>query len=162
MRKIAVAVIGVILIGGCQQPSSPARAVGDEASLRQVDEQQRALIAARDADGMQALADADLHINAPTNKVLKGAQLIGMMKSGAVAAEDFVRVPESVTISGDVGIVMGHERFTATPDSESGRMFGAGALDRRYTNIYRWKDGRWRFLARHANVVRPTPTRTPR
>ena len=111
---------------------------------------------------MQSLADPDLHINAPTNKVLTGQQLVGMMKSGAVAAEDFVRVPESVTISGDVGIVMGHERFTATAGSESGRMFGAQALDRRYTNIYRWKDGQWRFLARHANVIPAPAIQTPR
>ena len=127
--------------------------VGDEASLRAIDEHQRSLIAARDAAGMERLADPDLHINAPTNKVLKGTQLIGMMKSGAVAAEDFVRTPEVVTISGDIGIVMGRERFTATAGSDSGNMFGTRALDRRYTNIYRWKDGRWRFLARHANVV---------
>ena len=142
-----------LIIAGIFLTANAAPSIGDEASLRATDERQRALIAARDADGMAALADPDLHINAPTNKVLKGAQLIAMMKSGAVAAEDFVRTPEVVTISGDIGIVMGHERFTSTPGSESGSMFGTRALDRRYTNIYRWKDGRWRFLARHANVI---------
>lgn len=142
--------------------SQPAPSVGDEASLRSIDEHQRALIASRDVAGMAALADPDLHINAPTNKILTGQQLVGMMKSGAVAAENFVRVPESVTISGDIGIVMGHEHFTATADSDSGKMFGARSLDRRYTNIYRWKDGRWRFLARHANVVPAEAIQTPR
>ena len=142
--------------------SSPAiaRSVGDEASLRDVDERQRALIAARDGTGMEMLADPDLHINAPTNKVLSGVQLVGMMKSGAVAAEDFARIPEKIVISGDIGIVMGRERFTATAGSDSGKMFGAKSLDRRYTNIYRWKDGRWRFLARHANVI-PTGSSPP-
>jgi len=135
---------------------------GSEASLRAVDEEQRALIAARDAAGMERRADPDLRINAPTNMVLRGTQLIAMMKSGAVAAEDFTRTPEVVTISGDIGIVMGHERFTATPGSDSGKMFGARSIDRRYTNIYRWTDGRWRFLARHANVVPPQPAQPPR
>ena len=162
MRATLVPVFGLLILEACQNTAQPQARVGDEASLRQVDEHQRSLIAARDAAGMQALADPDLHINAPTNKVLTGQQLVGMMKSGAVAGEEFVRVPESVTISGDVGIVMGHERFTATPGSESGKMFGARSLDRRYTNIYRWKDGQWRFLARHANVIPAPATQTPR
>jgi ketosteroid isomerase-like protein len=130
-------------------------AVGDEASLRAVDERQRILVAARDADGMAALADPDLRINAPTNTIIPGAQLVAMMRSGAVAAEAFERMPESVVRSGDIGIVMGRERLTATPDSASGQMFGARQLERRYTNVYRWRDGRWRFLARHANVIPP-------
>ena len=155
-------ILAVMLVAACRDATPPAAKVGDEASLRAIDERQRALVAARDAEGMAVLADPDLHINAPTNKVLTGTQLVGMMKSGAVAGEDFVRTPESVTISGDVGIVMGRERFTAVPGSDSGKMFGARALDRRYTNIYRWKDGQWRFLARHANVIPAPSTQTPR
>ena len=153
MQLYLLPIFGAIAAIASPSFSHPTSRIGDEASLRQIDEHQRALIAARDAAGMAALADPDLHINAPTNKVVPGQQLIGMMKSGAVAAENFLRVPESVTISGDIGIIMGHERFTATADSDSGKMFGARALDRRYTNIYRWKGGRWLFLARHANVV---------
>jgi hypothetical protein len=133
-----------------------AREPADEATLRMVDERQRQLIAARDAAGMRNLAHPNLRINAPTNQVLTGQQLTTMMASGEVAAEQFVRVPESVIITANVGVVMGHETFTATADSASGRMFGAVPLKRRYTNIYLHEGGRWRFLARHANVA-PTP-----
>jgi hypothetical protein len=159
-----VPILAAVALAACQDVSPHSSdKVGDASSLRQVDERQRALIVARDAAGMRTLADPNLQINAPTNKVLTGSQLFGMMENGAVAAENFVRVPEVVTISGNIGIVMGHEKFTATPGSESGRMFGARSLDRRYTNIYRWEGGRWRFLARHANVVPPAAaTQTPR
>jgi ketosteroid isomerase-like protein len=154
MRKLAlqaIILLAALPLGACVT----VPAVGDEASLRAVDERQRILVADRDADGMAALADPDLRINAPTNMIITGTQLVAMMRSGAVAAESFVREPESIVRSGDIGMVMGRERFTATPDSASGQMFGARQLERRYTNIYRWRDGRWRFLARHANVIPP-------
>ena len=122
--------------------------------LRAFDERQRSIIAARDVSGMDRIAHPNLRINAPTNQILSREQLLAMMESGAIAGENFVRVPESVTITGNIGIVMGHESFTPTPDSASGRMFGTQPLRRRYTNVYvRERDG-WRFLAR-------TPTSFP-
>ena len=80
-------------------------------------------------------------------------QVLAMIKSGAIAAKSFERTPESVTITGNVGVVMGSERFTPTATSESGRLFGVKPLTRRYTNVYLREAGKWRFLARHANVV---------
>lgn len=56
-------------------------------------------------------------------------------------------------ISGDVAVVMGRETFTPARSSELGRTFGPGPLQRRYTNVYLWQQGRWWWLARHANVV---------
>jgi hypothetical protein len=107
---------------------------------------------------MDEIAHRNLRINAPTNQVLTREQLLRMMASGDVAAEDFVRVPETVTISGSLGVVMGHESFTPTANSASGRMFGARPLKRRYTNVYLFAGGRWQFIARHANVIAPPPT----
>ena len=151
MKVVSLIMFALAATGLDGQASADDEA--DKASLRQVDEWQRQLISARDALGMRDLAHPNLRINAPTNQVLNGQQLIAMMASGDVAAEDIVRVPEAISITGDVGVVMGHETFTPTPGSASGRMFGAAPLKRRYTNIYLREGGRWRFLARHANVV---------
>ena len=74
-----------------------------------------------------------------------------------VGAEGFERTVESVTIRGDVGVVMGSEIFTPTAKSELGRTYGTRPLSRRYTNIYVLEHGKWKWLARHANVV---PERT--
>lgn len=51
---------------------------------------------------------------------------------------------------------MGRETFTPTAASELGRRYGACPLGHRYTNIYVREAGGWKFLARHANVVRPS------
>jgi hypothetical protein len=146
--------LSLALLGGCATINAQ---YGDEASLRALDERQRQIIAAQDVRGMTEIAHRNLLINAPTNEVLTREQLLAMMASGDVAAEDFVRVPEAVTISGNIGIVMGHESFTPTAASASGRMFGARPLKRRYTNVYMFDGGRWKFIGRHANVIAPPP-----
>lgn len=123
------------------------------ATVLAVDDAQRAMVAASDIIGLERLAHPNLRINAPGGRVLTREQFLANMRSGEIAAEAFERTAEDVRISGNVATVMGRERFTPAPGSELGRTFGAGPLQRRYTNIYVWQDRRWRWLARHANVV---------
>jgi hypothetical protein len=118
-----------------------------------VDEQQRAMVAAGDVRGLATLAHPNLRINAPGGKLLSREQFLTNMRSGEIAAEQFQRTAEDVTISGNVAVVMGRELFTPVANSELGRTFGAKPLQRRYTNIYVWQKGRWLWLARHANVL---------
>ncbi len=130
----------------------------DEAELRRIDDRQRQIIEAADVAAMRALAHPNLRVNAPTGRVLTHDQLLAMMGSGAIAAENFTRTPESVVVTGDIGVVMGRETVTPTKGSASGRMFGARILSRRYTNVYIRTPEGWKFLARHANVAPPTAT----
>lgn len=123
------------------------------AALTKLDLEQKAMVAKADVDGLAALSAPELTINAPTGRVLSRAQFLAMMRNGQIGAEQFERTVESVTVSGDTGIVMGSEIFTPTPQSELGRTYGAVPLKRRYTNIYVREHGSWRWFARHANVV---------
>jgi hypothetical protein len=127
--------------------------VGDEASLRAIDEAQMRAVAAADVATLEALAHPELRINAPTGRILTHETFLAGVRSGAIRAEAFTRTPESVTIVGNVGTVMGSEVFTPAAESDLGRQYGAVALQRRYTNIYIWQEARWRWLARQANVV---------
>lgn len=127
--------------------------VGDEASIRAVDDRQRALVAASDAAGLERLAHPALRINAPGGRVLTREQFLANMRSGEIAAEFFERTAEDVSVSGDVAVVMGRETFTPTAGSELGRTHGARPLQRRYTNVYVWKGGGWLWLARHASIT---------
>lgn len=151
LRTIAGTVIGLML-SGCATTASPA----DElAALRTLDQHEKEIVAARDVSAMDALAHPSLLINAPVNRVLTREQLMERLSNGEIAAEQFDRVPEAVRISGNVGIVMGRETFTPVASSELGRIYGATALQRRYTNIYIREEGRWKWIARHAHVVPP-------
>lgn len=102
---------------------------------------------------MAALSAPGLTINAPTGRVLTREQFLAMMRNGQIGAENFERKVESVTVAGDVGVVMGSEVFTPTAESELGRTYGVRPLKRRYTNIYVRDHEAWRWFARHANVV---------
>lgn len=126
---------------------------GAEAALASLDMQQKAMVARADVDALSALSAPGLTINAPTGRVLTRAQFLAMMRDGRIGAEDFDRTIESVTVDGDVGVVMGREVFTPTPQSELGHTYGSVPLDRRYTNVYRREGVEWRWFARHANVV---------
>jgi Domain of unknown function (DUF4440) len=130
--------------------------VGDRTTVLAIDEQQRAMVAASNVAGLERVAHPNLRINAPGGRVLTRDQFLKNMRNGQIAAEQFERTAEDVSISGDIAVVMGHETFTPTPASELGRTFGARPLQRRYTNIYVWQHGRWLWLARHANVL-PAP-----
>jgi len=125
----------------------------DKASVLSVDDRQRAMVATADLAGLEKLAHPDLRINAPGGRVLTREQFLKNMRSGEIAAEAFQRTVEDVKISGNVAVIMGRETFTPTASSELGRNFGAKPLQRRYTNIYLWEQGRWFWLARHANVL---------
>lgn len=78
-----------------------------------------------------------------------------MLARGEIASDSFTRNIEGIAITGDVGVVMGSEIVTPAPDSELGRLHPGRTLHRRFTNIFLWEDGRWRFLARQASVVSP-------
>lgn len=137
--------------------ASPVAGAGTRQSILAIDELQRASVAASDVAALDKLAHANLRINAPGGHVLTRAQFLANMRSGEIAAENFTRTAEDVTISGDVAVVMGHETFTPKVQSELGRKYGATPLQRRYTNVYVWQGNRWQWLARQASIVPAAP-----
>jgi hypothetical protein len=120
-----------------------------------MEEQQRVMISTGDVQGFDRVAHRNLRINAPNGRILTREQFLASLKSGEIAAERFERTPEDVHISGNIAVVMGREVYTPVASSEGGRLFGARPLQRRYTNVYIWEQGRWQWVARHANNVAP-------
>jgi hypothetical protein len=153
MIRIAALGLAAMALAACT--TLPA-ATGDTASLRAIDRAQMEAVAAGDIAALEALAHPDLRINAPTGRILTHQAFFANMRSGAIRAEAFTRTPEEFVISGNVGTVMGSEVFTPAANSDLGKQYGAVPLQRRYTNIYIWQDGHWRWLARHANVAAQT------
>jgi hypothetical protein len=147
------ATFAVLLALSASTASRSADTKNQEAALARLDMEQKAMVGRADVNQLAALSAPELTINAPTGRVLTREQFLTMMRDGRIGAEEFERTIESVQVSGDVGVVMGREVFTPTPQSELGRTYGAVPLNRRYTNIYRLDHGRWLWLARHANVV---------
>ena len=131
----------------------PAAQTTDQRDLLAADEQQRQAVASVDTEAILARTDPNLRVNAPNNRILTREDLVRMVASGEIRNEVFVRTPEDVIVTGDVGVVMGHEEVFPGEGSEQARMYGHRTLERRYTNVYIRRDGAWYHLARHANII---------
>ncbi len=125
----------------------------DEIAVLDADARQRDSVADADGAAIAAGSHPNLRINAPSNRIISGDDLVRMVLSGEIRNEIFERSPESVTVTGDVAVVMGREVVVPGATSEQARMYGRRTLNRRYTNVYLRRDGRWLHLARHANIV---------
>ncbi len=133
----------------------PALAQPTEASLKAADAEQMRIIVEADAQAQQEFMHPNYMLNGPANVVKRKPELVAMLARGDIASESFARTVEGIAITGDVGIVMGSEVVTPASDSELGLLYPGRTLHRRYTNIFLWESGRWRFLARQASVVSP-------
>jgi hypothetical protein len=101
-----------------------------------------------DLAAMDRIWTTDFKVNNPFNEVDKADRI----RTGAVTYSSFVREPESVLIHGNTVIVMGRE--TVVPKGSSP---DAGkTINRRFTNIWMKREGKWRLIARHANVICPS------
>lgn len=126
-----------------------------EANLLAADAEQKRIIVEEDLAAQRAFMHDNYLVNAPANRVMTKAQALGNMAAGGVASERFERVVEATRITGEIGVVMGREEIVPAPGSELARRHGAARLHRRFTNVFLWEEGRWRFLARQASIVAP-------
>ena len=130
--------------------ASPAFAQ-DEASLRAADAAQHDAAGKGDADAIAAMTHPNFIINNPLGETGTGARMIALFRSGEIALERIDRTVERVAITGNVGVVMGGEMVEHAAASLEGAGARRGPLTRRFSHVWLWEDGAWRWLARHAN-----------
>ena len=126
-----------------------------ESSLRAADAEQMRIIVDGDAKAQNVFMHQNYIINGPANRILRKSDVVGMLAQGKMASERFERVIEGTAITGSIGIVMGSETVRPGAGSELGERFGDRDLKRRFTNVFIFENGTWRFLARQASVVEP-------
>jgi hypothetical protein len=136
--------------------ASPLAAEPNEANLRAADAEQMRIIVEGDAKAQQEFMHPNYIINAPANVVRRKPELVADLARGAMGSDSFSRVIEGTAITGNVGIVMGREEVRPTATSNLGKLHPGQTLQRRFTNVFLWEDGKWRFLARQASVVSPS------
>ena len=150
MRSLLLLIASVALVAAAEPEPQPT-----EANLRAADAEQMRIIVDEDAPAQQAFMHPNYMLNGPANAVKRKDELVAMLARGDIASETFERKVEGVALTGNVGIVMGSEIVTPGPNSNLGRLHPGQTLHRRYTNVFLWEDGRWRFLARQASIVSP-------
>ena len=113
--------------------------------IRRLDLAHAAAILRGDLAALDKLWTTDFKVNNPFNEIDKADRI----RTGAVTYASFVREPESILVHGDTVIVMGREIVVPKGTSpDAGK-----TINRRYTNIWMRRNGKWRLIARHANVI---------
>jgi Domain of unknown function (DUF4440) len=152
--------LSIILFATFVSIPASAASGADEQGLRAADREQMRIINEEDVAAQKEFMHPNYIINAPANRVLRKAQVVSMLSQGGMASDHFERKIEGVALTGNVGVIMGSEVVKPAPESELGRLYPGRVLDRRFTNVYIYENGRWRFLARQATIVSTTPDRT--
>ena len=135
--------------------AGPPVAGPTDESLRAADSEQMRIIVDGDARAQQEFMHPNYIVSSPANRVMAKAQVVAMLAKGEIGSDNFKRTIERTAITGSVGIVMGDETVIPTPGSELGRLHPGKTLHRRFTNVFLWEAGKWRFLARQASIVSP-------
>ena len=136
--------------------ASAQTAQPDDASLRAADAEEVRIIAAGDTKAMREFMHPNYIVNSPANRIVRKDDLIKLLAAGRIANDGLEQTVEETAITGNVGVVMGHESIKPKPDSELGDLYGAKTLERRFTDIFLFENGKWRILARQSTVIQPT------
>jgi ketosteroid isomerase-like protein len=147
MRLILLAVVLTVFspCTVCAKGAKQKAAVEQE--VRRLDLAHADAVLRGDLAAMDKFWTKDFIVNNPFNEIDRADRI----RNGAVTYSSFVREPEAVVVHGDTVIVMGRETVVPKGNSpDAGK-----TINRRYTNIWMKRDGRWRLVARHASVICP-------
>jgi ketosteroid isomerase-like protein len=145
MRLFLLTATLIVLAPGLVSAQTARQKDALEQEIRKLDLAHADAVLRGDMAALNQLWTEDFKVNNPFNEIDQANRI----RTGAVTYSLFVREPESVLLHGDTAIVMGRE--TVVPKGSSP---DAGkTIHRRYTNIWMKREGKWRLVARHANVI---------
>lgn len=119
--------------------------VAIEQEVRKLDLEHADAVLRGDQVAMNKYWTEDFIVNNPFNEIDQADRI----KKGTMTYASFVRQAEAVKVHGNTVIVMGKEIVVSKGTSpDAGK-----TINRRYTNIWMMRDGKWRLVARHASVI---------
>ena len=145
MRLILLTAALTVWAPGFASAQTAKQKVAIEQEIRKLDLAHADAILRGDLPALDKLWTEDFRVNNPFNEIDQANRI----RTGAVTYSSFVREPESVLVHGNTVIVMGRE---ITVQKGSSPQAGK-TINRRYTNIWMKRQGKWRLVARHASVI---------
>ncbi len=117
-----------------------------ETEIRNIEYAEHQAVLNSDTVTLTKIWSPDFMVNAPSNRITLGSQeVIDLVKAGVIKYSSFTREIEEILMKGDIAISMGSEEIVPV---DSGQV-----IKRRYTNIWMYREGEWKLIARHANVI---------
>lgn len=123
--------------------------------LRQIDsliQYQEQLVLRQDTVAMRAFYPDDMIITNPFGQMINKETMIKRVKTGVIQYSKFEKTIEHFAMEGDkVAIVAGNEKVT--PTSDANRADAGKPHERRFTEVWVYREGRWQRLIRHASNI---------
>lgn len=125
-----------------------------EQEIRELDAKEAVAMLAADIAALDAIWASGFTVNAPDNTVKSKDQVLGAVRESRIAYSGFERTVERVVVlDDDCVITMGGEIVVPKGD----RPDAGQRVARRYSHVWKKAGGSWGLVARHANVVPPSP-----
>jgi len=123
---------------------STAAGIAPDAAAIELEREHARAFLERDIAQLEDLWSDQLVVNSPMNRVLEKRKVLELLGAGIIAHHTYDVEIELVRETEDTLVVMGSDRVTMEPDSPLVR--------RRFTNVWRRENGRWRMFARQASL----------
>lgn len=120
-----------------------------EQEIRALEEAGRVAFLAADTPTLDAMWDDELLVNSPLNIINDKSRVLDLLGAGRIRHTFDDVVIERIQRYDDVVVVMGRDTVDGPPHG--------AIMDRRFTNVWQLKDGAWKMIARHAQIVAPRP-----
>ena len=147
MKLILLAAAFTFAVSGSASGQSVKQIGALEQGIRKLEQAEVDALLRSDLAAMRTHWAKDYAVNNPFNEVVDASK--GPIQAGTLTYSSFIREIERVLIHGTTVIVMGRE--TVVPKGTSP---DAGkTINRRYTNIWMQRNGKWLLTARHASVI---------
>ncbi len=148
MKKNLIIIIGILVIVPRLAAQTDTTKLKEE--INRLEMAHAEAIFNGDAAALDSLMDDNVTVNHPTNRIVKEKkELLGLIHHGVIRYTAFKRYPELFLFFKDMVVVMGHEIVVPAKGAPN----AGKTLQRRYTDIWMNRDGKWRLTVRHANNV---------
>jgi hypothetical protein len=147
MKLVLLAAVFTFAASGSVLGQSATQIGALEQAIRKLEQAEVDALLRNDLAALRSNWAKDYVVNNPFNKIVDASK--GPIQAGTLTYSSFIREIERVLIHGNTVIVMGRE--TVVPKGTSP---DAGkTINRRFTNIWMKRNGKWLLTARHASVI---------
>ena len=123
-----------------------------EVEIRELEQTVVTAILNADTNTLKQVWALEFLVNNPRNDIsINREAVLQTQKSGMINYSTFERVIEQIQFQKNIVITMGHETFVSRndiPGVKAGQIY-----QRRFTNIWMKKNGKWQQIARHASII---------
>lgn len=121
-----------------------------ENEIRNLEAQDRDALLRGDAAALARIWGNNLVVNAPSDNIRTGAELLELVRTGKTKYSSFHREVQRVSVQGEIAIAMGTESVVPATGPQTGK-----TVQRRFSNVWARQNGQWRLIARQATIVQP-------